>query len=160
MKKMSEVPEPERDADGSLADGSLSAVFAGWSKWHGTDPFEDMAGPFFYRHTHEHGIVTAFKVEDRHMNAGNAIHGGMLMTFADYSLFVIAMDQLGDAGGVTIALNGEFTAAGRASGIVTARGEVVRATGSMVFVRGTIHQDDAVLVSFSGIVRKLRKGVA
>lgn len=131
--------------------------FEGWDKWPKPEPFEDMAGPFFFRRTADRGVVSGFKVDHKHMNGGDAIHGGMLMTFADYALFSIAIDSLGEAGGVTIALNGEFTAAGRPGGIVLAEGEVVRETGGMVFVRGKIIQDETVLLSFSGIVRKLRK---
>lgn len=132
----------------------------GWQKWGSPEPYEDMAGPFFFKETAD-GVISAFKVEKKHLNGGDAIHGGMLMTFADYSLFTIARDSLKDTASVTIALNGEFTAAGPASGIVYASGEVVRETGSMVFVRGVITPDSptskTVLLSFSGIVKKLKK---
>lgn len=134
--------------------------FSDWQRWPSAEPFEDMAGPFFFKRMEDGTIVSGFKVEEKHLNGGGAIHGGMLMTFADYALFSIAMDALGEGGGVTIALNGEFTAAGRPGGIVLAEGEVVRNTGSMVFVRGTIRQAETTLVSFSGIIRKLRKASA
>jgi acyl-coenzyme A thioesterase PaaI-like protein len=133
---------------------------AGWNKWDAHEPYEDMAGPFFFKKT-ANGYVSAFQVEPKHLNGGGAIHGGMLMTFADYSLFTIAYEELENGGGVTIALNGEFTAAGPASGIMYASGEVIRETGSMVFVRGVITpgdpKSDTVLLSFSGIVRKFKK---
>lgn len=136
------------------------AGLEGWEKWGADEPYEDMAGPFFFQRTPQ-GVVSAFKVEPKHLNGGNAIHGGMLMTFADYALFTIALEELTDTHAVTIALNGEFTAAGPSSGIVYASGEVVRETGSMIFVRGTINADDArtglTLLSFSGIVKKLKK---
>jgi len=132
----------------------------GWEKWPADEPFEDMAGPFFYKRM-DQGVVSAFKVEPKHLNGGGAIHGGMLMTFADYALFTIGMDALGEASGVTVALNGDFTAAGPAEGLVFAAGEVVRETGSMVFVRGMLKSGDPLsgptLLSFSGIVKKLRK---
>lgn len=129
---------------------------AGWEHWPGDEPFENMAGPFFYKRTAD-GVVSAFKVEPKHLNGGNAIHGGMLMTFADYALFTIALNELDEAGGVTISLNGEFVAAGPPSGLVYASGDVVRSTGSMVFVRGLVKADDTTLLSFSGIVKKFKK---
>ncbi len=136
------------------------AGLEGWEKWPSAEPYEDMAGPFFYKRMPQ-GVVSAFKVDPKHLNGGGAIHGGMLMTFADYALFTISLDELDGTHGVTIALNGEFTAAGPAQGIVFASGEVVRETGSMIFVRGTITSDDpstgTVLLSFSGIVKKLKK---
>ena len=133
---------------------------ADWEKWAFDEPFEDMAGPFFYKRLPS-GFVSAFKVEPKHLNGGGAIHGGMLMTFADYSLFTIAKTELEDTPSVTVALNGDFTAAGPSQGIIYASGEVIRETGSMIFVRGTINADDPVngttLLSFSGIVKKLKK---
>ena len=141
-------------------DIAVPAELDGWEKWHSDEPYEDLAGPFFYKRM-PHGVVSAFKVEPKHLNGGGAIHGGMLMTFADYALFTIALDELSGTHGVTIALNGEFTAAGPAQGLVYASGEVVRETGSMIFIRGTINADDPLngttLLSFSGIVKKLRK---
>ena len=60
--------------------------------WDGHDPFEDHAGPFFFR-KHEDGSVTcAFEAKPHHCNGGGFLHGGMLMTFADYSLFAIGSD--------------------------------------------------------------------
>ena len=135
---------------------------ADWEKWPLDEPYEDLSGPFFFKRTPD-GLVSAFKVDPKHLNGGGAIHGGMLMTFADYSLFTIAKDALKDVSSVTIALNGEFTAAGPGQGIIYASGEVVQETGSMAFVRGTINADDhangTTLLSFSGIVKKLRNRI-
>ncbi len=139
-----------------MPDTSHHNNFSDWETWAFTDPFEDMAGPFYFKRTPD-GIVSGFEVTKKHLNGGGAIHGGMLMTFADFSLFSIAKDELGDEGAVTIALNGEFVSAGPPSGNVYATGEVVRATGSMVFVRGTVTANDATLLTFSGILKKLKK---
>ncbi len=140
-------------------DMSRPEGFEDWEKWPAEEPFEDMAGPFFFKKTPE-GYVAGFRSERKHMNGGGAIHGGMLMTFADYALFAIATDELAGTPAVTISLNGEFTSAGSEGAMVIARGEVVRNTGSMVFVRGVIEIDGDVLLNFSGIVRKLRKRAA
>ena len=38
--------------------------------------------------------------------------------------------------------------------------EIVRETGSMVFVRGTVVQEDHAVASFSGIVKKIKPRAA
>lgn len=42
----------------------------------------------------ENGPVCSFRAERKHMNAVGVMHGGCLMTFADYSLFAIAHEHL------------------------------------------------------------------
>ena len=71
--------------------------WAGWSLY-GEDPFEDLTGPFYYRRDDNGRLVCAFKAEKKHMNGGGFMHGGCLMTFADYALFIIAMDAPEGAG--------------------------------------------------------------
>lgn len=81
--------------------------WAGWSTWAGMDAFEDQTGPFYFKE--ENGVVrSAFRAEARHMNGGGFMHGGCMMTFADYSLFAISWAHLKDVRAVTVSLNGEF----------------------------------------------------
>ena len=75
--------------------------FAGWSNWP-HDAFETRAGPFYFR-TDENGqSVSAFRAEQKHMNGGGFMHGGCMMTFADYALFCIAWEELKDSRAVTV----------------------------------------------------------
>ena len=66
--------------------------WAGWQCYPGGDPFEDLAGPFYYRVDADGRKVCAFRAERKHMNGGGFMHGGCVMTFADFCLFVIARD--------------------------------------------------------------------
>jgi acyl-coenzyme A thioesterase PaaI-like protein len=128
--------------------------WAGWSCYPGGDPFEDLAGPFYYRQD-ERGYVSAFMPEFRHMNGGGFMHGGCIMTFADFAIFVIARDELLGAGHtVTATFNGEFVGGAVEGRIVECRGEVVKAGRSMVFTRGLITQDDNPIMSFSAVIKK------
>ena len=72
-------------------DGAVEATsgeFAGWWTWT-RDHYEVHNGPFWHRV--ENGKVRCvFRVEQKHINGGGAVHGGCLMTFADYCLFAIA----------------------------------------------------------------------
>ncbi|MDE1173630.1 MAG: PaaI family thioesterase [Parvibaculaceae bacterium] len=128
----------------------------GYQSWDGgTDPFEDHAGPFYFRKSPSGGYEAAFEAAPHHCNAHGSLHGGMLMTFADYSLFMIARDQI-NGFGVTISFNSEFIGTAGAGDFIEAKGDVVRETGSMVFVRGQIVTGARVLLNYSGIIKKVR----
>ena len=90
----------------------------------------------------------------KHINGGDTIHGGLLMTFADFTLFAIAQDALDTGFGVTISLNGEFIAAGKLDDFVEAKGRVVRSTRSLILVQGEIVVGETTLFTFSGIIKK------
>ena len=137
---------------------------AGYQTWEGHDPFEDHAGPFYFRKTEDGEILCAFEAVKKHCNGGGFLHGGLLMTFADFSLFAIAQDVL-DGPAVTVSFNSEFTAAATAGDFIEARGDVVQNTGSMVFLRGQVFTRKEIagemqvlpLLNFSGIVKRLKQ---
>jgi uncharacterized protein (TIGR00369 family) len=90
------------------------------------------------------------------MNGSGAMHGGCLMTFADYCLFALAQKALAGARGVTVSLNGEFIDAAYVGDLVEGTGEVVRAGKSLIFVRGIVTSAGKPLLTFSGTIKKLR----
>lgn len=63
------------------------------------------------------------------------VHGGAFMSFADYCLFAIASSHL-QGPGVAVALSCEFLDAAREGELVECDGEVTRAGGSLIFLRG------------------------
>jgi uncharacterized protein (TIGR00369 family) len=138
-------PQPVKDGE-----------WAGWGRYD-TDPFETLTGPFYARRDADGRMVCAFRAEKKHMNGGGFMHGGCLATFADYALFMIAEDVLAGSGSVTASLNAEFVDSAREGELIEARGEVVRAGASMVFVRGLITSGERPLLNFSAIVKKLRR---
>jgi acyl-coenzyme A thioesterase PaaI-like protein len=141
---------------------SARLASAGYRGWEGPnpDPFEDHAGPYFYRKTDEGRVLCAFEALPNHCNGGGFLHGGALMTFADYALFCIGMDVL-EGPAVTVSFNAEFTAAAGAGALIEARGDVVQNTGSMVFLRGQVFtgtgEAERILLNFSGIVKRVRR---
>ena len=140
--------------------GTLSTMdsgeFAGWQYWNG-DPFETRTGPFFHRREADGSYVSAFRAEPRHMNGGGFMHGGCLMTFADFALFAIATDELQGSHAVTLNLAGDFLGAVQVGALVEARGEVTRGGGKTIFVRGLVTSDGAPALSFTGIIRRLAR---
>ncbi len=145
--------------DSSLHGGPVlreTGEFAGWYHWQ-SDPFESRAGPFYLRREPGGDVVAAFRAEARHMNGNGAMHGGCLMSFADFALFAIANDALAGDQAVTMNLSGDFLGAVREGTMVEARGEVTRGSGKTIFVRGLVTGDGEPALSFSGIIRRLRR---
>ena len=145
----------EEQASGWVHKTVESGEWAGWS-YYNADPFEDHAGPFYYRVDESGQRVCAFRTEHKHMNGGNFLHGGAIMTFADYAIFVIARDALQDGHSVTASFNGDFVGSVPPGALVECRGEVVRNARSMVFVRGLITSGEDPVMSFSAIIKKTR----
>lgn len=131
---------------------------AGWECWAGNDPYENSTGPFFMKLDPQGGKhLSAFLCQERHMNGGGFMHGGMLMSFADYALFVIAHDELSDNHSVTLSCHTDFLAGASPIGeVVYADGEVTKNTRSLVFVRGQVYVGDTVLSTFNGILKKTK----
>ena len=146
---MSDTPPYGRP--GILTDGP----FAGWTTWgQGADPYETFVGPFCMR-AEDGRVRCAFEPRPEHLNGGGAVHGGALMSFADFALFAIAHNDLAGQKAVTLTCNCEFLAAGDLGANIEAAGEVLRHTRSIIFVRGVISQRGRVLLAFSGTLKKI-----
>jgi uncharacterized protein (TIGR00369 family) len=131
--------------------------FAGWSTWSaGGDPYETTIGPFVFRADGPR-VRCAFEPRLEHLNGGGSIHGGALMSFADFALFCIAHKELAGDKAVTLTCNSEFLKAGGLKGVVEAEGEVLRATRTLIFVRGLITQVSQPLLAFSGTLKKIEE---
>jgi uncharacterized protein (TIGR00369 family) len=129
--------------------------FAGWTTWT-RDTFESHNGPFWHRLEEDGRIRCAFRVEKKHLNGQQNVHGGCFMTFADYCLFAFARREL-QGSGVTVGFNAEFLDAAKEGELVEANGEVTRAGGSLIFLRGLLTSDGRPLLSFSGTIKRVKK---
>ena len=134
--------------------------FAGWMSWgQGQDPFETLVGPFCYTVLADGTVRAAFQPEPRHLNGAGAIHGGCLMSFADFALFALAHHALKDGvNAVTLTCNSEFLGAGSLDGPVEAKGQVLRDTRSLIFVQGSLEQGGKAILAFSGVLKKIKPG--
>lgn len=118
------------------------------------DNFEDLLGPFLIKE--ESGEIScAVQTDERHSNSMGILHGGFLMTFADYALFAFS-DCGVEHPSVTVGFNSEFIAAGNAGDVVIARGECLRKTKSMVFARGSLMVGDDIIMTFSGVLKRIK----
>jgi len=128
--------------------------WAGWRYWQG-DPFETQSGPFYWRDEPDGTVRCAFRAERKHMNGGGFMHGGCMMTFADFALFSIASKELREQHGVTLSLGGEYIGPAHEGDLVECTGEVLKAGKSTIFVRGLIFTGDNPMMSFSGVIKKV-----
>ncbi|MFT3722930.1 MAG: PaaI family thioesterase [Hyphomonadaceae bacterium] len=136
----------------ALADGD----WEGWSTWTGSEPFEEHVGPFYAKRDDKGQMIAGCRVLPHNLNGAGSIHGGSLMAFADYSLFMIAYDETRDIPAVTVTLQGEFLASTKLGARLVNRGEVLKSGGSLVFVRGTTEADGRPIFSFSGVLKLVR----
>jgi acyl-coenzyme A thioesterase PaaI-like protein len=58
--------------------------------------------------------------------------------------------------GVTVQLDSTFIDGGYVGDLIEATGEVVRAGGSLIFIRGQITDEGRTLLTFSGIIKKMK----
>ena len=126
----------------------------GFRHWHG-DKAEDFLGPFFFR-VEGDGIATAFRADSRHCNAHDSVHGGILMAFADYTL-CLAANGGAEESVATVTCNNEFIAPAAVGDLIEGRSEVVKRGGSLVFVRGDLRVNGHIVLTSSGVIKRIRR---
>lgn len=127
--------------------------WAGWRTWP-HDAFETHAGPFYTR-VEDGRILNRFIVQPYHINGGGKVHGGALLTFADYCVFTIAEEAIAGRA-VTINLSGDYLGPGELGDMMEGTGEVTRAGGRIIYVRGLITANGRPCLSFSSIITRVK----
>jgi uncharacterized protein (TIGR00369 family) len=128
----------------------------GFSTDPGFDQAEDHAGPFYYR-SHEDSYHCVFEAQDKNCNVNGLVHGGVLMTFADFALCIAATDHYQEESCATVSFNAEFIAAAESGQLVECIPRITRKTGSMVFLTGDLTVADTTVMTFSAVVKRLRQ---
>jgi uncharacterized protein (TIGR00369 family) len=132
------------------------APLPGYELYDPVDPFENHAGPFYWRALEDGGHCFVLQAEERHCNSHGVVHGGLFMTMADLAMAATSKAERDDAY-VTVSFNCEFVAGGRLGELVETETELVRRTGSMAFVRGRIRSAEHTLFVFSGVMKRIGK---
>ena len=85
------------------------------------------------------------------------LHGGMIMSFIDYTMFVICLDSIKEQSFVTVSCSTEFLNPSINDKIIYGDGEVTQETKSMIFIKGRIfNKKNSNISTFSGILKKVR----
>jgi acyl-coenzyme A thioesterase PaaI-like protein len=117
-------------------------------------PFTNHNGPFYIKKDSDRWTHGAF-ILDRHCNAANIAHGGMLMSFADGVLGHTVYSKTKRAG-VTIKFNSEFLSAAREGEWLEGYGDVSRVRGDYVYCNTMLKVSTRNVLSVTSIF-KLRK---
>ncbi|MEM0955227.1 MAG: PaaI family thioesterase [Pseudomonadota bacterium] len=127
----------------------------GYRTLEGLSPAEDHIGPFYYLKS-DAGLRLGFRPGPLSCNGLGTVHGGILMAFADYAVTMLALSGVRE-NCTTVSFTSHFIASARSGDWIEAQGDVVKRTGSMTFVDGTLNADDAAILSFQAVVKRLRK---
>lgn len=94
--------------------------------------------------------------EFRHSNLGGVVHGGAILTFVDTALFaggrLAGISDISNA--VTLDLQAQFIAPARLDVPLDAEVELLRETGRLAFLRGTVEQEGVTVAAWSACLRK------
>lgn len=94
------------------------------------------------------------RVASHHLNGGGVMHGGAIMTFADYSLYVFS-NSLRDGAAVTISLNGDFLSPAHNGAVIECTGEVIKRTKRLIFLRGLMIVSGTPVFAYTAIMKAL-----
>lgn len=90
-----------------------------------------------------------------HVNAQGVVHGGVLMTFMDHALSLLAWEAAGRATCTTVQLDSHFLKSVRPPAFVELEAEILRQGRSMIFVRGSLCSDNRRIMQATGVWRVL-----
>lgn len=152
-----------------MKEDSPSFIFApdpshpGWHRWSAEDDArfnQQVLGLLLARKEDGPGGVPMLRLrmfpEVRHSNMMGTVHGGTIMALSDVILFAaFHVLSAGDAeGAVTLDMSHQFLGAGTIDQPLDAVAEILRETGRLAFLRGTIEQDGNLIAAFSATIRK------
>lgn len=134
----------------------------GWKAWHARPEgrFVDGLGDVFYRDgafPDGSGVLCAIETARRHANGLGYLHGGFLMAFVDVAMFATIRHLLDLQAAVTLQCSTDFLAAGAVGTVLEGRGRIVKETGKLIWVAGTLTQQDGaqLVAQWHGLLRKV-----
>ena len=117
---------------------------------------ETVLGPILVRREGERSARIRIFPQQHHTNLNDNVHGGVILGLIDISMFAgwYQVSQGDAAAAVTLGVETQFIGAGDRTRPLDAVVEVLRETRRLAFVRGLLVQDDDLVASFSGTLRK------
>ena len=132
----------------------------GWHTWDLADAarFNPIVmGKLIVRREGERSArLRMISTETRHSNMHGNIHGAVTLALIDIGMFATVHAALGGnmSGSVTLDLNTQFIGSGVIGEPLDLVGEVMKETGRLVFLRGTVEQSHGLVASYIGTIRK------
>ena len=117
--------------------------------------FITACGPLHVRRQDDR-VQLGFRVERRHTNVMEILHGGMMATFCDMLLPIATLRQRPDIGPrflPTVSLQIDYLAPVALGSWVQGETDVLRVTRSLVFAQGVVTADGEPAARASGILK-------
>jgi uncharacterized protein (TIGR00369 family) len=116
--------------------------------------FAGLIGPLWVRNEAQAWAYGLLATAD-HLNPAGVVHGGLLTALLDHGLSAIAWQALDRRACVTVQLDTHFLAPARAGQFLEVRGHVLRATSSLVFMRGELSVAGNVVATGAAVLKVL-----
>lgn len=126
----------------------------GWVERSGK-AFRTHVGPF-YCPPGEEKLGFGFLADERHGNKRGVVHGGMLATAFDVALGEACWEAAKQRPCATVQLNVHYVGAVQLGEFAYVRSELVKATRSLVFLRGTMTVGDRIVATADGVWKILQ----
>ena len=133
----------------------------GYVQYGDLDPFENLVGPFWLNQNTKKG---AWRVRDHNCNSMGITHGGAVMSFVDFAVFVIAGEYTFPNTNhyyVTLSLSCDFVGKSKAGTLLEADGSVVKVSKDrdIIVVTGRVYFADkgktaTTIAIFRAIIKK------
>lgn len=129
----------------------------GFEPWQAERYFYGTVGPMFMRYADER-INLGFRVGEKHCNAAEICHGGMLTTVIDIQMGLGANIDLGIKGfTVTVNLTTDFLGPARLGDWVQGENKVVKQTRSLIFSQGLMTVNGEPIVRANAVLKVPRE---
>lgn len=128
-------------------------VASGWRE-RTLPGFIGLIGPLWTRRE-DAGWAYGLLTTEAHLNPAGVVHGGLTTSLIDHALSALAWEAVGRQACVTVQLDTQFLAAVQAGQFLEARGHVVRATSSLVFMQGRLSVDGEPVLGASAVMKVL-----
>ncbi|MNS35195.1 Thioesterase superfamily protein [compost metagenome] len=116
--------------------------------------FAGLIGPLWVRKEAQAWAYGLLATAD-HLNPAGVVHGGLLTALLDHGLSAIAWQALDRRACVTVQLDTHFLAPARAGQFLEVRGQLLRATSSLVFMRGELSVAGNVVATGAAVLKVL-----
>lgn len=128
---------------------------AGWKAFR-TDGFFSTLGILWSKKNAkawDYGLL----IEPQHENPLGIVHGGVLMTFMDQAISLIAWSEMQCKPCATVQLDSHFLSPAKAGDFVVAHVEVTRKSSSLIFLRGTLRVGESQIMTAQGLMKSVSR---
>lgn len=134
---------------------TASLEAAGWKR-RDRPGFIGLVGPLWTRRETE-AWAYGLRMEAKHLNPAQRVHGGALMTLMDHAISSVAWEASGRKPCVTIQMDSQFQGGALEGQFVEVRVQVTQQTGSLCFARAEMTAGAQLIMSAQAILKKLAR---